>query len=47
MTNLAMEVAPYFRLSEQKAGEILLQIKTSVSLWRDIATKYNIPRLEQ
>ncbi len=45
--DLAMEVAPYFRLSQKEADSILSHIKTTVSGWREIAQKYDIPRLEQ
>lgn len=45
--NLALSVAPYFRLSEKRASELIEQTKKAVSGWRDIATKYKIPKSEQ
>lgn len=45
--NLALSVAPYFRLSEKRATELIEQIKKVVSDWRNIASKYKIPKSEQ
>jgi serine/threonine-protein kinase HipA len=45
--NLAMEVYPYFRLTESKAKEIIEQVKNAVIMWRKIAEKYEISRTEQ
>ena len=45
--NLVLSVAPYFRLSEKRATELIEQIKKVVSEWRDIASKYKIPKSEQ
>ncbi len=44
---LAMEVAGYFRLDDQKANQIVAHIKTTISTWRNVATKYKIPKAEQ
>nr|WP_320059139.1 HipA domain-containing protein [uncultured Bacteroides sp.] len=44
---LALSVAEYFGLDPVKAGSILSQIRTVVSNWRSIATKYGISRSEQ
>jgi len=44
--DLAFNVAPYFRLTEKEAGEIISNIKTTVAQWRDIATSMNISRKE-
>lgn len=45
--DLAMEVAPFFRLSEKQALNILNDVKSSVSNWRKVAAKYGIARAEQ
>ncbi len=44
---LAMEVAPYFRVRTPRAKEILAQISDVVSRWAVIAKKYGIARSEQ
>lgn len=45
--DLALEVAPYFRLNNEEAKNIITQILAVVSTWRNIANKYKISRLEQ
>ncbi len=45
--DLALNVAEYFRLSEQDAKDIIEHIKKVVSNWRTVATKYQITRAEQ
>lgn len=45
--DLALSVAPYFRLSATQAHEILRQVTEAVSQWPRIATKYGISRMEQ
>jgi len=45
--DLAMEVLPYFRISEKRALEIISSIKTHVSKWAMVATKMGISRTEQ
>lgn len=45
--DLAMEVCEFFRLSEERAGEIIEEVKAAVRNWRDIADKYGISRTEQ
>ena len=45
--NLALSVAPYFRLDEKKVNTIIEQIKNSVSNWRSVATDIGISRQEQ
>lgn len=45
--NLAVSVAPYFRLSEERAVELIDEIKKVVSGWRNVAKKYKIPNFEQ
>jgi serine/threonine-protein kinase HipA len=45
--DLAMEVLPYFRISEKRALEIISSIKSQVSKWNIVATKMGISRLEQ
>jgi serine/threonine-protein kinase HipA len=44
---LALEVAPLFRLPNEKANEIITEIRRSISAWRDLAVKYGISRNEQ
>jgi serine/threonine-protein kinase HipA len=45
--HLAMDVYKYFRLTENEAKQIVLEVKNAVKAWRDIANKYNISRTEQ
>ena len=45
--NLVLSVAPYFRLSEKRATELIEQTKKVVSEWRNTASKYKIPKTEQ
>lgn len=44
---VAREAAPYFRLSPKEADEIIQQVLDSVSGWKRLAEKYNIPSSEQ
>ncbi|MBI3137576.1 MAG: type II toxin-antitoxin system HipA family toxin [Sphingobacteriales bacterium] len=43
---LALSVAPYFRLKETRAGEIIQQVTTAISRWRTIATNLKISKGE-
>jgi serine/threonine-protein kinase HipA len=45
--DLAMEVAGYFRINENKAIEIIEAVKDSVRHWNAIAEKIGIPRTER
>ncbi|OBX25712.1 serine/threonine-protein kinase HipA [Gelidibacter algens] len=45
--DLALEVAVFFRLSEERANEIIDEVWNAVGHWKDVATKYGISRLEQ
>jgi serine/threonine-protein kinase HipA len=45
--DVAMEVADYFRLSGDKASQIIEQISTIVKGWRKVATNYKISNKEQ
>lgn len=45
--DLAIEVCPYFRLKEDRANEIIEEVKTAVRNWRTIATKHGISNAEQ
>jgi serine/threonine-protein kinase HipA len=45
--SLALEVAPYFRVSKRRASEIVEVVKKSVDLWRITAEKYGILKMEQ
>jgi len=44
---LALEVRHFFRISDKRAGEIITQIKKSVSVWKNIANALNLSRNEQ
>lgn len=44
---LAISVAEYFGLNGKQAEEILNEVKTSVSNWQKMASKYGISRSEQ
>jgi serine/threonine-protein kinase HipA len=45
--DLAMEVAPYFRLDKAKANQIIQEVKASVATWKQVAKKYKISNAEQ
>jgi len=45
--NLATEVAPFFRLSEDRVNAIIQNTAQVVSKWKQIAAKYKISRNEQ
>lgn len=45
--DLAMEVCEYFRLDKEEALEIINNVKTVVSKWREVATKYGISKSSQ
>jgi serine/threonine-protein kinase HipA len=45
--NLTMEVRTYFRLDEERAAQIIEEVKTAVRNWRAIAAKYYISKKEQ
>lgn len=45
--DLAIEVAPYFRIKPDKAKKILTKIKKEVRGWRPIAERYGISKREQ
>ena len=44
---LALNVAPYFRLTEKDALDIIQNIKSAILKWEDIAIKYQISKLER
>ena len=44
---LALDVAPFFRLNEAKARSIIDQVKTVVTSWRTVANQLKISRNEQ
>lgn len=44
---LAMEVCAFFRLTEDRATEIIEEVKCSVRNWKELATKYGLSRAEQ
>ncbi|MEP7253756.1 MAG: HipA domain-containing protein [Ginsengibacter sp.] len=46
-TNLALEVAGYFRLDNKKAKKIAGRIAESVRSWKEVATQCKISKLEQ
>lgn len=45
--DLAMEVSPFFRLSEKKTSQIIGKVKASVQNWRSVADRYKILKKEQ
>jgi serine/threonine-protein kinase HipA len=45
--NLATEVAPFFRLTNDKTDAIIRNTVNIVSQWKQLAAKYRIPRDEQ
>ncbi len=45
--DLALEVAPYFRVSDEKAIEIISVVQSEVSHWESIAEKMGIPKSER
>jgi serine/threonine-protein kinase HipA len=45
--DLAMEVRDFFRLTENRANEIMEEVKTSVRNWKHLAVKYGMSRKEQ
>ena len=45
--NLALEVCEFFRLTQDRAIEIIEEVKSAVRNWKSIATKYGISRGEQ
>ncbi len=45
--DLALEVSEYFRLDKNKAEKIIKDIKHTVSHWKNVADRYNIPKAEQ
>lgn len=45
--DLALEVCSYFRLKEDRANEIIEEVKSAVRNWRNVATKYGISNAEQ
>jgi len=45
--DLAMEVGPYFRVSEKRANEIIEAVKKSVGNWRAIAEKHGVSKTER
>ena len=46
-SDLARQVAPYFRLRNSAADSIIAQVTEAVSHWRGVATQYAISRAEQ
>lgn len=44
---LTLEVAGYFRLNKEEALKLIENIKKSVTNWRRVANKYQLPRSEQ
>jgi len=45
--DLALEVAEYFRLTDEEAIRIIEVIRRSVKSWKSVANKYQLPRSEQ
>jgi Uncharacterized protein related to capsule biosynthesis enzymes len=45
--DLALSVAPYFRLTEKEASDIVVNTKSAISKWEEIAVKYQISKSER
>jgi serine/threonine-protein kinase HipA len=45
--DLALDVCEFFRLEEDRAKEIIAEVKSAVRNWRGIATKYGISKSDQ
>ncbi|MHB8260104.1 MAG: type II toxin-antitoxin system HipA family toxin [Bacteroidia bacterium] len=45
--DLALSVAPYFRIDENEANKLIKKTQTVVSTWREVAKQYNISHGEQ
>ena len=45
--DLALKVAPYFRLSDEDAQGIVQKVKQSVSQWKNLAERYGISKSER
>jgi serine/threonine-protein kinase HipA len=45
--DLALEVAEYFRLTDEEAIRIIEDIRRSVKSWKSVANKHQLPRSEQ
>jgi serine/threonine-protein kinase HipA len=45
--NIPLEVTEFFRLNREHGLKIIEQIKKSVSTWRSVANKYQLPKSEQ
>ena len=46
-TDLALEVARFFRLDNKKAKQILVKIRKAIEIWYEAASKYKISKTEQ
>jgi serine/threonine-protein kinase HipA len=42
-----LEVADYFRLTNERGLKIIENIKKSVKNWRSVANRYQLPKSEQ
>jgi len=45
--DLALEVAEYFRLTDEEAFRIIEDIRRSVKSWKGVANKHQLPKSEQ
>ena len=45
--DLALEVAGIFRLTPQRAGQVIKEVTNSITSWKKLATKYKISTAEQ
>lgn len=45
--DLAMEVIPYYRINEERANQIIAEVKSAVQNWKAVARKYGISNSEQ
>ena len=46
-TDLALEVAGFFRLDNKRAKQVLAKVKKATKNWQETASKYKIPKTEQ
>ena len=46
-TDIALKVAPYFRIDQNEGESIIKKIKLITTYWPEIADKYDIPEREK
>jgi serine/threonine-protein kinase HipA len=45
--DLTLEIADYCRLNQQEAKQIINEVKSAITPWKQLASKYKIPKAEQ